>query len=146
MAKESLSEATREFGERVRARRHELGKSQEQLARESSLELPRPGGAGTAEPHAAQHPQTRRRPRSLDLSVTEFAVLEVLLHASPAFLSAEDLLEKAWDENADPFTGTVAVTISRLRRKLGDPPVITTTPGVGYRIASQTAKDQPSTI
>jgi hypothetical protein len=52
------------------------------------------------------------------------------LHASPAFLSAEDLLEKAWDEQADPLTTTVNVTISRLRRKLGDPPV-TTTPGVG---------------
>jgi DNA-binding response OmpR family regulator len=84
--------------------------------------------------------------RSLDLSVKEFAVLEALLHASPAFLSAEDLLEKAWDEHADPFTTTVTVTISRLRRKLGDPPVITTTPGVGYRIASQTAQDQPPAI
>ena len=58
--------------------------------------------------------------RSLDLSVKEFAVLEALLHASPAFLSAEELLEKAWDENADPFTTTVTVTISRLRRKLDD--------------------------
>jgi DNA-binding response OmpR family regulator len=75
--------------------------------------------------------------RPLDLSVKEFAVLEALLQASPAFLSAEDLLEKAWDENADPFTTTVTVTISRLRRKLGEPPVIATTPGVGYRIASQ---------
>jgi DNA-binding response OmpR family regulator len=80
--------------------------------------------------------------RSLDLSVKEFAVLEAMLHASPAFLSAEDLLEKAWDENADPFTNTVTVTISRLRRKLGDPPVITTTPGVGYRIATQTPYQQ----
>jgi DNA-binding response OmpR family regulator len=81
--------------------------------------------------------------RPLDLSVKEFAVLEALLHASPAFLSAEDLLERAWDEHADPFTTTVTVTISRLRRKLGDPPVITTTPGVGYRIASQLAQDKP---
>ena len=84
--------------------------------------------------------------RPLDLSVKEFAVLEALLHASPAFLSAEDLLEKAWDEHADPFTTTVTVTVSRLRRKLGDPPVITTTPGVGYRIASQTAQDQSPAI
>ena len=81
--------------------------------------------------------------RNLDLSVKEFAVLEVLLNASPAFLSTEHLLEKAWDENADPFTNVVTVTISRLRRKLGDPPVITTTPGVGYRIASQAAHSQP---
>jgi DNA-binding response OmpR family regulator len=75
--------------------------------------------------------------RLLDLSVKEFGVLEALLRASPAFLSAEDLLEQAWDENADPFTNAVAVTIGRLRRKLGDPPVISTTPGVGYRIAER---------
>lgn len=73
--------------------------------------------------------------RPLALSVKEFAVLEALLRASPGFLSAEELLEQVWDENADPFTNTVTVTIGRLRRKLGGPPVITTTPGVGYRIA-----------
>jgi DNA-binding response OmpR family regulator len=73
--------------------------------------------------------------RHLDLSVKEFATLEALLHAAPAYLSAEDLLEQVWDEHADPFTNTVAVTIGRLRRKLGDPPVITTKPGVGYRVA-----------
>ena len=71
----------------------------------------------------------------LDLSVKEFALREALLRASPAYLSAEDLLERVWDEHADPFTNTVAVTVGRLRRKLGDPPVITTTPRVGYRIA-----------
>jgi DNA-binding response OmpR family regulator len=75
--------------------------------------------------------------RQLDLSVKEFGVLEALLRASPAFLSAEDLLEQAWDEHADPFTNAVAVTIGRLRRKLGDPPVISTTPGVGYRITER---------
>jgi DNA-binding response OmpR family regulator len=80
--------------------------------------------------------------RQLDLSVKEFGVLEALLRASPAFLSAEDLLEHVWDEHADPFTNTVTVTISRLRRKLGDPPAITTTPGVGYRIAGRTAPGQ----
>jgi DNA-binding response OmpR family regulator len=73
--------------------------------------------------------------RQLDLSVKEFGVLEALLLATPAFLRAEDLLEQVWDEQADPFTNTVTVTIGRLRRKLGDPPVITTTPGIGYRIA-----------
>jgi DNA-binding response OmpR family regulator len=72
--------------------------------------------------------------RQLDLSVKEFGVLEALLAASPAFLRAEDLLERVWDEQADPFTNTVAVTIGRLRRKLGDPPVIMTSPGIGYRI------------
>jgi DNA-binding response OmpR family regulator len=72
--------------------------------------------------------------RQLDLSVKEFGVLEALLRASPAFLRAEDLLEQVWDEHADPFTNAVAVTVGRLRRKLGDPPVISTTPGVGYRV------------
>jgi len=73
--------------------------------------------------------------RQIDLSVKEFGVLEALLRARPGFLSAEDLLEAVWDEQADPFTNTVTVTIGRLRRKLGDPAVILTTPGVGYRIA-----------
>ncbi|RCG31872.1 DNA-binding response regulator [Sphaerisporangium album] len=72
--------------------------------------------------------------RQLELSVKEFALLEALLRASPAFLSTEDLLEQVWDENADPFTNTVTVTIGRLRRKLGNPSIITTTPGVGYCI------------
>jgi DNA-binding response OmpR family regulator len=79
--------------------------------------------------------------RQLDLSVKEFGVLEALLRARPAFLSAEALLEQAWDEHADPFTNTVTVTIGRLRRKLGDPPVITTTPGVGYRISAPDPPD-----
>ncbi|MEN3537798.1 response regulator transcription factor [Microbispora sp. ZYX-F-249] len=73
--------------------------------------------------------------RRLDLSVKEFALLRALMRASPGFLSAEALLEQVWDENADPFTNTVTVTIGRLRRKLGEPPVITTKPGVGYRLA-----------
>jgi DNA-binding response OmpR family regulator len=76
-----------------------------------------------------------RAGRHLDLSVKEFGVLEALLSAAPAYLSAEVLLQQVWDENADPFTKTVQVTIARLRRKLGPPPVIHTTPGVGYRIA-----------
>jgi len=78
--------------------------------------------------------QTAPDGHPLDLSDKEFGVLEALLRASPAFLSAEALLEQVWDEQADPFTNTVTVTIGRLRRKLGDPPVISTTPGVGYRI------------
>ncbi|GAA4619757.1 response regulator transcription factor [Actinoallomurus vinaceus] len=72
--------------------------------------------------------------RRLDLSLKEFGVLEALLRAAPAYLSAEDLLEQVWDEHADPFTNTVPVTIGRLRRKLGDPPVVVTSPGVGYRV------------
>ncbi|WP_283137766.1 response regulator transcription factor [Rhizohabitans arisaemae] len=73
--------------------------------------------------------------RHLALSVKEFAVLEALLRASPGFLSGEALLERVWDEHADRFTNTVTVTVGRLRRKLGDPPIIATTPGIGYRIA-----------
>jgi DNA-binding response OmpR family regulator len=81
--------------------------------------------------------------RHLDLSVKEFALLEALLCASPAYLSTEDLLEQVWDEHADPFTNTVTVTIGRLRRKLGQPPVLITTPGIGYRITPPTgARDQ----
>ena len=72
--------------------------------------------------------------RLLGLSVKEFGVLEALLRAAPAFLSTEELLEQVWDENADPFTNTVFNTLSRLRRKLGNPPLIETQPGVGYRI------------
>jgi DNA-binding response OmpR family regulator len=72
--------------------------------------------------------------RPKDLSIKEFALLEALMKAAPAVLSAEDLLEQVWDENADPFTKTVQVTIGRLRRKLGEPGIIETIPGVGYRI------------
>lgn len=87
----------------------------------------------------ALHRTVSRGGRQIGLSVKEFGVLEALLRAAPAFLRAEDLLEQVWDEHADPFTNTVAVTIGRLRRKLGDPPVITTRPGVGYRISGQAA-------
>jgi DNA-binding response OmpR family regulator len=72
--------------------------------------------------------------RPLDLSVKEFGVLEALMRAQPGLLSAEDLLEQVWDEHADPFTKTVGVTVSRLRRKLGEPPVIRTVPNVGYQV------------
>ncbi|MFZ0169380.1 MAG: response regulator transcription factor [Candidatus Dormiibacterota bacterium] len=75
-----------------------------------------------------------RNGRSLNLTAKEFGVLEALMRADHAALSAETLLEQVWDENADPFTNTVPVTISRLRRKLGDPPVVETIPTVGYRI------------
>jgi DNA-binding response OmpR family regulator len=70
----------------------------------------------------------------VDLTAKELGVLEALLRAMPGGLSVENLLEQVWDENVDPFTKTVAVTIARLRRKLGEPDVIHTTPGVGYRI------------
>jgi DNA-binding response OmpR family regulator len=69
------------------------------------------------------------------LSRKEFAVLAELLRADGGVVSAEQLLEKAWDENTDPFTGVVRFTIMMLRRKLGEPAVIETIPGSGYRIA-----------
>ncbi|WP_433421008.1 response regulator transcription factor [Microtetraspora malaysiensis] len=82
-------------------------------------------------------PATRiatRDGRRLSLSPKEFAVLELLLSAQGAVVSAEQLLERGWDEFADPFSQTVKVTISRLRRKLGDPPLIETVARAGYRI------------
>ena len=70
----------------------------------------------------------------MDLSRKEFAVLAELLRAEGGVVSAEQLLEKAWDEHIDPFTGVVRFIIMMVRRKLGDPPVIETVPGTGYRI------------
>jgi DNA-binding response OmpR family regulator len=73
--------------------------------------------------------------RYVSLSKKEFAVLFELLRAGGTVVSAEHLLEKAWDEHTDPFTNAVRLAILKLRRKLGDPQVIETLPGVGYRIA-----------
>jgi DNA-binding response OmpR family regulator len=75
-----------------------------------------------------------RRGATLDLAAKELAVLELLMAAGGRVVSAEELLERAWDEMADPFTTAVKVTVSRLRRKLGDPPVIETVERAGYRI------------
>ena len=75
-----------------------------------------------------------REGRPVLLSPKEFAVLEVLMRADGAAVSSEQLLEKAWDENADPFTNVVRVTVMTLRRKLGEPAVVLTVPGAGYRI------------
>lgn len=71
---------------------------------------------------------------SIELARKEFAVLEVLMGAEGATVSAEELLERVWDEHTDPFTNVVRMTIMTLRRKLGDPPVIETVIGVGYRM------------
>ncbi|HUN32502.1 MAG TPA: response regulator transcription factor [Trebonia sp.] len=81
----------------------------------------------------ARHTATRDG-KYLDLGPKELAVLELLLAADGRVVSAEELLERAWDEMADPFTTAVKVTVSRLRRKLGDPPVIETIAQAGYRI------------
>ncbi|GAB3462620.1 response regulator transcription factor [Streptomonospora sediminis] len=72
----------------------------------------------------------------LRLTPKEFTVLELLVRADGAVLSAEYLLEKAWDANADPFTNAVRITVSTLRRKLGTPPVLHTDTGVGYYLAA----------
>ncbi|WP_203710666.1 response regulator transcription factor [Asanoa siamensis] len=72
--------------------------------------------------------------RSVALSRKEFAVLEELLRADGAVVSAEQLLERAWDEHIDPFTNVLRVTVMTLRRKLGEPQVVLTVPGVGYQI------------
>lgn len=75
-----------------------------------------------------------RNGRYIALTRKQFAVLEVLVGAEGGVVSAEELLERAWDENADPFTNAVRITISALRKRLGEPWVIATVPGVGYRI------------
>ena len=75
-----------------------------------------------------------RDSRFLRLTNKELAVLEVLLSADGRVVSAEELLERAWDEHADPFTNAVRVTVMKLRKKLGNPPLIETLPGQGYRI------------
>ncbi|WP_018352992.1 response regulator transcription factor [Longispora albida] len=76
----------------------------------------------------------RRAGRQIRLTAKEFAVLEALLSADGGVVSTEALLERVWDENVDPFTNTVRVTMNRLRRKLGDPAVIETLVGSGYRL------------
>jgi DNA-binding response OmpR family regulator len=78
--------------------------------------------------------EVHRDGRYVPLSRKEFAVLAELLRADGTAVSAETLLEKAWDENADPFTHAVRMTVLKLRRKLGDPAIVLTEPGVGYRI------------
>jgi len=83
----------------------------------------------------ARHFVTRAG-RPLPVTRKELAVLEVLIRAGGAVVSAEQLLERVWDEHADPFTNTIRVTVMNLRRKLGDPPVIETVVGSGYRIVT----------
>jgi DNA-binding response OmpR family regulator len=83
----------------------------------------------------SSHRTATRAGRPLSLNPKEFAVLEVLLAARGVVVSSEELLERVWDEAADPFSQAVRTTISRLRAKLGDPPVIETVAKVGYRIA-----------
>ncbi|MFP5072870.1 response regulator transcription factor [Pseudonocardia nantongensis] len=76
----------------------------------------------------------RRSGAPVELTRKEFGVLEVLLAAGGAVVSSEELLERVWDENADPFTTTVRVTVMTLRKKLGEPGMIDTVVGAGYRV------------
>jgi DNA-binding response OmpR family regulator len=103
------------------------------LARRSQPALPPVIKRGEVTLDPAQR-VAHRAGRRLDLSSKELAVLELLLAADGAVVSQEQLLERAWDEATDPFSNVVKVTISRLRRKLGEPQIIETVPGAGYRI------------
>ncbi|HEY2063753.1 MAG TPA: response regulator transcription factor [Amycolatopsis sp.] len=108
---------------RVRALARRVSRASPPVLRQSTVEL---------------DTSTRRVTRNgepIALAPKEFAVLEVLMTEAGAFVSAEELLARAWDEHADPFTNAVRVTMSKLRAKLGDPPVIETGSGAGYRIA-----------
>jgi DNA-binding response OmpR family regulator len=103
------------------------------LARRSQPALPPVLEQGDVRLDTGQRVASRAG-RRLELSPKELAVLELLLAAGGSSVSAEQLLERAWDEYLDSYSNVVKVTISRLRRKLGDPPAIETVPG-GYRIA-----------
>jgi DNA-binding response OmpR family regulator len=107
---------------RVRALARRAGPPRPPILRRSDIEL---------------DPATRRASRGdreLELTNKEFGVLEVLLAADGGVVSGEELLEKVWDENADPFSNVVRVTMMTLRKKLGEPQLIETLPGAGYRL------------
>jgi DNA-binding response OmpR family regulator len=103
------------------------------LARRAGRARPAILSRGDLELDPARRTVTRAG-HELDLTPKEFGVLEALMEAEGATVSAEELLYRVWDENADPFTNTVRMTIMTLRRKLGDPPVLDTVMGAGYRI------------
>ena len=104
------------------------------LARRSTPSRPPVMHHGDIELDAARK-SVRRGGNEVQLARKELAVLEALMTADGAAVSAEELLERVWDEQIDPFTNVVRMTIMTLRRKLGDPPVIETVIGVGYRMA-----------
>jgi len=94
--------------------------------------------AGDVELDPARRSVTRAG-NAVELTRKEFGVLEVLLSAAGSVVSSEELLERVWDENADPFTTTVRVTVMTLRRKLGEPGMIDTVVGAGYRVSADAA-------
>lgn len=108
------------------------------LARRQPAARPLVYRVGGFELDILRHVATRDG-RRLELSAKEFGVLEALVRSEHVPLSADDLLQQVWDEHADPFTNTVLVTLSRLRRKLGDPPLIETIPRVGYVLRARNA-------
>ena len=103
------------------------------LARRAGLARPAVLRAGDLELDPARRRATRAG-RELALSPKEFGVLEALLAADGAVVSPEQLLERVWDENIDPFTNIVRMTVMKLRRKLGEPALIHTVAGAGYRV------------
>jgi DNA-binding response OmpR family regulator len=103
------------------------------LARRAGRARPAILRVGDLELDPARRSVTRAG-HELDLTPKEFGVLEALMSADGAAVSAEDLLQRVWDENADPFTNTVRMTVMTLRRKLGEPQVLETVMGAGYRI------------
>ncbi|WP_420124685.1 response regulator transcription factor [Nakamurella sp.] len=105
------------------------------LGRRSSPAVPPVLRIGDLELDPAKRTVTRSG-RPLELTRKEFGVLEVLLAAGGSVVSSEELLERVWDENADPFTTTVRVTMMTLRRKLGEPGIIETVVGSGYRVGA----------
>ncbi len=104
------------------------------LARRSAVNTPPVLAAGEVRLEPGPH-RASRGDRDLRLTRKEFAVLGVLLAARGNVVSAEELLERVWDEHVDPMTNVVPVTVMTLRRKLGAPPVIETVKGAGYRVA-----------
>jgi len=94
--------------------------------------------AGDVELDPAKRSVTRGG-NAVELTRKEFGVLEVLISAGGSVVSSEELLERVWDENADPFTTTVRVTVMTLRRKLGEPGLIDTVVGAGYRMSADAA-------
>jgi DNA-binding response OmpR family regulator len=103
------------------------------LARRSGPARPPVLAAGDLELDRSRR-TVARGGNAIELTPKEFGVLEVLMTADGAVVSPEELLTRVWDENADPFTNTVRMSVMTLRRKLGDPPVIETVKGSGYRL------------
>jgi DNA-binding response OmpR family regulator len=103
------------------------------LVRRAKPSLPPVLAHGDLELDTARH-QLRRDGQPVELGPKEFGVLEALLSARGRVISADELLDRVWDDTSDPATTAVKVTISRLRQKLGDPPIVQTVGSLGYRI------------